>query len=408
MTHTAIAVTGIGLLTPAGTNSRDTFEALCSGRSTAAVDPDLHGAPVDLSCAVPDPHAPEILGRRRTQRMDRFAQLAVLAAREAVADAGLRTGEWLPERVGVVLGTANSSTETLTTELGHYLSGHPERVSPMTLTRSLPSASVAEVTIDLGTRGPSLAVTSACASGSQAIALGADLLRSGSCDIVVVGGSENPRTVTCSLLLGQLRALSRRREEPERASRPFDADRDGLVIGEGAGVLVLERQEHAYARGAVPRALLAGHGSTSDAHHYVAPEPEGRGAEAAMRAALADAGLCPADIDHVNAHATSTPAGDLAEARSLSRLFRGDGPPVTALKSLIGHSLGAAGAIESAITVLTLQHQRIPPTANLERLDPAIDLDVVHKAPRDVRMRAALSNSFAFGGHNSVLVFTTV
>ncbi len=407
MTSAAVAVTGVGLLTPARIGSRDTFDGLCSGRSTAAIDPDLQGAPVDFSCAVPDFRAQEALGRRLAHRMDRFTQLAVLAAREAVTDAGLRTDEWLPERVGVVLGTASSSMEALPTDMGHYLSGHPERISPMSLTRSLPSAPVAEVTIALGARGPSFSVSNACAAGNQAIALGVDLLRSRSCDIVIAGGAESPRTLCCAILLGRLRALSRRRDRPESASRPFDAERDGLVIGEGAGVLVLERQEHAHARGVVPRALLAGHGSTSDAHHYVAPEPEGHGAEAAMRAALADAGLRPVDIDHVNAHATSTTVGDLAEARALNRLFRNDVPPVTAPKSLIGHSLGAAGAVESAITVMTLQHQRIPPTANLERLDPAIALDVVHKGPRDTRMRAALSNSFAFGGHNTVLVFTT-
>ncbi|RLV10324.1 3-oxoacyl-ACP synthase [Streptomyces griseocarneus] len=407
MTSTAVAVTGVGLLTPAGIGSRDTFDAMCSGRSTAEVDPDLKGASVDISCAVPDFRAPELIGRRRTHRMDRFTQLAVVAAREAVDDAGLSTGEWLPERVGAVFGTATSSMETLAVETGHYLDGRPDRISPMSLTRSLPSAPLTEVTLDLGIRGPSLALSTACAAGNQALALGADLLRSGACDIVVAGGSENPRTLPCALLLDKLRALSRRHDLPECASRPFDADRDGLVIGEGAGVLVLERLDHARARGAAPRALLAGHGSTSDAHHYVAPDPEGHGAEAAMRAALTNAGLGPADIDHVNAHATATPAGDLAEARALRRLFPDGAPPVTAPKSVIGHSLGAAGAVESALTVLTLQHQRIPPTANLDMLDPAIDLDVVHGRPRDVRMRAALSNSFAFGGHNTVLVFTT-
>ncbi|MFF7690225.1 beta-ketoacyl-[acyl-carrier-protein] synthase family protein [Streptomyces syringium] len=407
MSRPEVVVTGVGLLTPAGIGAGATFAGLCAGRPTARPDPELRGEPVDFSCAVPGLHAEQVLGRRLSGRTDRFTHMAILAAREAVADAGLSPRQWpAAERVGVLLGSAGSATAAMFRETQHYLSGRRDRISPMTAVCCTPNASVTEVTIDLGARGPGFALSSACAAGNQAIALGCDLLRSGVCDIVVAGGSESARTVVNALLLGRLMALSRRRDDPAGACRPFDAARDGLVLGEGAGVLVLERWRDAAARGVTPRAVLAGHGAVSDAYHYVAPEPEGRGAEEAMRAALADAGLSPGDIDHVNAHATGTPAGDLAEARALRRLFV-DVPPVTALKSQIGHALGAAGAIESAVAVLSLTQQTIPPTANLDHQDPAIGLDVVHRDARLVPLQAVMSNSFGFGGHNSVLVFTS-
>lgn len=400
-----VVVTGVGLVTPAGIGSVATFAGLCSGRSAAAPDPELRGLPVDFSCAVPDLCPDRALGRRLGGRTERFAQMAVLAAREAVFDAGLDPDGWPADRVGVVLGAANSSAPALVQDLRHYWSDHPERVSPMTATRCTPNAPVAEVTLDLGVRGPSLALSTACAAGNQAIALGCELLRSGACDVVIAGGSESARNMVNVVMLAKARALSRRRDAPECASRPFDAERDGLVLGEGAGILVLERCQDARTRGSAPRAFLAGHGSSSDAFHYAAPEPEGRGAEQAMRAALADAGLTPGDIDHVNAHATGTPAGDLAEARALHRLFL-DVPPVTALKSQLGHALGAAGAIESAVAVLSLGAQMIPPTVNLDHQDPAIDLDVVRERARPLALRSVMSNSFGFGGHNTVLVFT--
>ncbi|SPE63586.1 3-oxoacyl-[acyl-carrier-protein] synthase 2 [Streptomyces netropsis] len=405
MTRPAVVVTGVGLVTPAGIGATATFETLCAGRVTAAPDPQLRGLPVDFSYAVPDLRPDRALGRRLSGRMDRFSQMAVIAAREAVADAGLDPGDWPADRVAVLLGASGTSTPALAEDFMSHMQGHPERVSPQTALRSGTSAPVAEVALDLGARGPSLALSSACAAGNQAIALGCELLRSGACDVAITGGSESARTLVHVILLARARALSRRSDAPEFACRPFDADRDGLVLGEGAGVLVLERCEDASVRSVVPRAFLAGHGSSCDAFHYAAPEPEGRGAEQAMRAALADAGLAPGDIDHVSAHATSTPAGDLAEAHALGRLFL-DVPPVTALKSQLGHALGAAGAIESAVAVLSLAEQTIPPTLNLDRQDAAIDLDVVRTCRRQAALRSVMSNSFGFGGHNTVVVFT--
>lgn len=232
------------------------------------------------------------------------------------------------------------------------------------------------------------------------------MLRAGMCDVVVAGGAESVCSRIPAATFGQMRALSVRRAEPAAASRPFDADRDGFVLGEGAAMLVLERVEHARARGAQAQARLAGYGAGCDAHHFIAPHPDGRGAAEAVRAALADADLVPSDIDHVNTHGTSTALNDIAEFRALHSVF-GWPPPVTANKSVLGHAIGGAGAIEAACTVLTLRHQLIPPTANQDRQDPDIDLDVVSKVPRPHRMRAALTTSYGFGGQNAVLAFTT-
>ncbi|MGW0532918.1 beta-ketoacyl-[acyl-carrier-protein] synthase family protein [Streptomyces sp. NPDC003032] len=402
----AVAVTGLGLITPAGVDRDATWAGLSAGVRVAAKDPVLAGLPVDFSCAVPESAGVAALVPGRARRMDPYSRLAVLAAREAVADAGLTPREWPAERVGVVLGVGNSSMLAWPSTFAHLTAGRPERVAPTALPRSMPNTPVAEVTIDLAARGPSFAVAGACASGGYAIAVASDLLRSGTCDIVITGGAESARSTAASACLSQLTALSRHRHDPAGASRPFDAHRDGFVLGEGAGILVLERLEQARARRVTPRALLAGHGSSSDAHHYVSPDPQGAGAERALRAALSHAGLTADDIDHVNAHATSTPVGDLAEARALRRVFGDCPPPVTAVKSVIGHALGGAGGIEAAVTVLSLQEQAVPPTVNLDRLDPEVDLDIIRDERRAVRMRSAVSNSFGFGGHNVVLVFS--
>jgi 3-oxoacyl-[acyl-carrier-protein] synthase II len=406
VTYDDIAVTGIGLVTPAGIGADATWQGLLDGRPTAATDPGLDGLAVDFSCRVPgfEPHL--LLGRSLAGRLDRFAQLALVGARAAITDAGLDSGEWDPVRVGVVLGVGSNSLERYPQEFSRLNNGRAELMSPLAVVRSVPSMAPAEVSLDLGARGPSLSVATACASGTTALGIARDLLRGGACDIVITGGAESgalPAVVAC---FQQMRALSRRTHDPTGASRPFDRDRDGFVLGEGAGILVLERAAHAAARRARPRALLAGFGASTDAHALTAPHPDGRGAAEAMCAALRDAGLAPVDVGHVNAHGTSTSLNDAAEFRALRDVF-GTPPVVTANKSVLGHALGGAGGIEAAVTVLTLQHGMVPPTANLDTLDPDIDLDVVHKVPRPVRLRAALSNSFGFGGQNAVALFTS-
>ncbi|MFF7981355.1 beta-ketoacyl-[acyl-carrier-protein] synthase family protein [Streptomyces sp. NPDC007901] len=401
-----VAVTGLGLVTPAGIGRGAAWEGLCAGDSTAAADPGLDGLPVAFSCRVPDLDAAALLGRRLSRRLDRFTVFALLAAREAVAAAGLAPDGWDGARIGVVMGVGTGSMQGWQPEFDRLANGTPERVSPLALPRSVPNMAAAEIALDLGATGPNMVVSTACASGTSAIGLGRDWLLAGRCDLVLAGGSESARLPMTAACFAQLRALSRRSGAPHSASRPFDRDRDGFVLGEGAGVLVLERVADARARGARPEAYLAGFGASCDAHHVTAPHPGGDGAARALRAALADAGLAPGDVDHVNAHGTSTPQGDAAEHNALHQVFARV-PPVTAVKGAIGHAIGGAGAIEAACTVLSLRHQLVPPTANLDVLDPAMDLDVVTKVPRAHRMRAAVSNSFGFGGQNAVLAFTT-
>ncbi|MGK5628398.1 beta-ketoacyl-[acyl-carrier-protein] synthase family protein [Streptomyces sp. URMC 123] len=405
MTPDDIVVTGLGLVTPAGLGTDATWRGVLAGVSTAATDPLLAGLPVDISCRVPDFDAVALLGRRLEVRLDRVSKLALLAAREAVADAGLADGSWDAERVAVVVGVGTASFERYETEFARLAAGRPHLISPLAIVRSVPSMVAAEISLDLRARGPSLAVSTACASSTTALGVARDLLRGGACDIAVAGGAEANRTRVPAACFAQMRALSRHCHDPAAASRPFDRDRDGFVLGEGAGLLVLERAADARARRAPVRARLAGYGASCDAHHVAVPEPEGHGAAGALRTALRDAGLSPQDIDHVNAHGTATRENDPAEARALRAVFPRV-PPTTSLKGVLGHALGAAGAIEAACTVLTLQHGLIPPTANLDCQDPEIDLDVVRKAPRREPVTAAVSNSFGFGGQNAVVVLT--
>ncbi|MFF4601530.1 beta-ketoacyl-[acyl-carrier-protein] synthase family protein [Streptomyces sp. NPDC001339] len=400
------AVTGIGMITPAGLTTESTWAAVCRGQSTVRTDPDLEGLPVDISCRVDGFDADAVHGRRLARRLDRFTQLALAAAHQAVRDAELDPAAWNAPRVAVVLGVGSNSLHSYFHEFEVLNQGRPELVSPLALPRSVPNMAAAEVAIALDARGPNFTVASACASGATALAVAADLVTSGACDIALAGGAESGRSRMTVTGFHQMHALSQRTDAPHLASRPFDVDRDGFVLSEGAAVLVLERPQHALRRGADPRARLCGHACTSDAYHPVAPHPEGTGVEHALRTALEGAGLEPGDIGHINAHGTSTPTGDVAEARALQRVFGPEPPPVTAPKSILGHALGAAGAIEAALTVLTQQHQLIPPTANLLHQDPDCELDIVTQAPRAAAFGAAISNSFGFGGQNTVLVFT--
>lgn len=373
--------------------------------SYATPDALLAGLPVDFSCAVPDWQPDTVLGRPLSRRLDHPAQMAVLAAREALADAGLSPSCWDPRRVGVIIGAGTASFQQLHDVYSKILTDRHELVSPVALPRSLPSAPVCAVALDLGAQGMSFAPAAACASGAVAIGLALQLLRGGSLDVVVAGGAESGRSMISAVCFSQMGALSTRRGDPSAAARPFDVDRDGFVLGEGAGILVLESLDHARTRRARVHSYLTGYGISTDAHHVTAPHPEGRGLKQALHDALSDASWTPADVDHINAHGTSTHLNDLIEARVLSDVFPRV-PPVTATKGALGHALGASGAIEAALTVLTLRHQSIPPTANLDRPDPALPgLDIVTKSPRPARLRTAISTSVAFGGHNAVLAF---
>ncbi|MBG0857648.1 beta-ketoacyl-[acyl-carrier-protein] synthase family protein [Streptomyces spinoverrucosus] len=398
------AVTGMGVISPAGIGLEPTWRGLLAGTPTAARDPQLAGLPVDISCRVPDFDARQLVGGA-AWRLDRFTVMAVAAARQALADAHLEPAEWEPSRVGVVMGTGTAGMDRYMNEFRKIAAGRPQQVSPLAITRSVPNMSAAEISLDTGATGPSFTVATACASGSTAIGVARDLLRAGTCDIVLAGGAESACCHIPAVCFHRMGALAPRGDDPAGACRPFDSGRSGFVLAEGAGVLVLERPGHARARGVRPRALLTGYAAGCDAHHYAAPEPDGRGAAAALGAALADADLDPRDVDHVNAHGTGTRLNDLAEARALRSVFATP-PPVTSLKGAIGHAIGAAGAIEAAITVMTLQHQVIPPTVNHEDPDLDIDLDVVAKTARGTRVEAAVSASYGFGGQNAALVLT--
>ncbi|MFG3014084.1 beta-ketoacyl-[acyl-carrier-protein] synthase family protein [Streptomyces cinerochromogenes] len=404
MRRSETVVTGIGLATPAGIGADATWRRLCAGTPTASADPGLAGLPVDFSCRVPDAELAAALGRGLRWRTDRFIHLALAAAQEAIRDAGLQPGEWDADRVAVVIGVGSSGRDTDLHVAQCLTSGRYQKISPTTVPRALPNMAAGEIAADLGAKGPGLGVSTACASGATAIGVGRQLLKGGMCDIALVGGAESACGPLSAMGFWRLGALSTRRHDPAGASRPFETERDGFVLAEGAGVLVLERAEHARARGATGKAVLSGFGATSDAHHPTSPHPEGEGAVRALRAALAEAELTPGDVHHVNAHGTSTKVNDRMEAAVLHRVFRGP-PPVTATKSILGHSLGAAGAVEAAVCVLSLQHQSIHPTANLDIPEPGIDLDIVTKAARTCRMDTVMSTSFGFGGQNAVLVF---
>ncbi|MFC8662143.1 beta-ketoacyl-[acyl-carrier-protein] synthase family protein [Streptomyces sp. NPDC057199] len=400
-----IVVTGVGLVTSAGIGVDATWKGVCEGRPTAARNPLLAGLPVDISCTVPGFSAREHVGRRSSLAHDRFTQLGITAAREAVADAGLDPRNWDGARVGVVVGCGLGGVATWETQHRRMLDKGPEAVSALLIPMLVPNMVAGHLAMDLHATGPNLVTATACASGATAIGTALQLLRDGSCDVVVAGGAEagvSPLMVTG---FAQMGALSRRLDEPSAASRPFDADRDGFVIGEGSGMLVLEREADAHARRARVRARIAGYGASADAYQMTAPDPEGVGVLQALRTALAGAGVMPDEVDHVNAHGTSTPLNDAAEAGALRKLL-GEGAAVTSTKGVTGHTLGAAGAIEAVLTVLTVEHGTVPPTANLERQDAEIELDIVAGSPREQKVDVAVSNSFGFGGQNAVLVIT--
>jgi 3-oxoacyl-[acyl-carrier-protein] synthase II len=400
-----IAITGLGLVTPAGIGVPANWARILDAEPAAARDPALAGLAIDFACRVPGFDADALLGRRTAWRLDRYVHLALVAAREAIADAGLQPSTWDSSRTGVVMGTALGGIGTFERAHDTLRAEGADKVSALLIPMMGVNMVAGYIAIDCGAHGPNVVTTTACASGGTAIGTARDLLRTGVCDVVIAGGVEASLTRTIVAGFTRMHALSEQVADPAVASRPFDSGRDGFVIAEGAGVLVLERLAHARARGAVVRARLAGYGASADAFHATAPDPAGQGTERAVRAALADAGVAPGEVDHVNAHGTSTPQGDLAEARMLRRVL-GDRPAVTSTKGVTGHTLGGAGAIEAAYTVLAVQHGIVPPTANLDDPDSTIEVDVVAKAPRHVPIAAAISNSFGFGGQNAVLVFT--
>jgi 3-oxoacyl-[acyl-carrier-protein] synthase II len=410
MSTSDVVVTGLGATTPLGGDVPTTWEALLAGRSGVSriTDDWIAEYPAQLVARLATDPA-EQLDRVRARRLDRSQQVAVVAAEQAWAESGAADSGVAPERVAVVFGTGIGGALTLLGQDDVLEEKGPKRVSPFTIPMLMPNGPAAAVGLAIGAKGGVHAPVSACASGAEAIRWGLDLLRFDRADVVLVGGTEACVHPLPMAGFAAMRAMSTRNDEPERASRPFDKGRDGFVLGEGAAALVLERADSAAARGARVHARLAGAAGTADGYDLVAPHPEGEGAARAISAALRDAGLSPADVGHVNAHATSTPVGDTAEAAAI-RSAIGDHALVSATKSQTGHLLGAAGALESVFTVLALRDQVVPATANLE--DPDDDanvqsLDIVRTEPRRATLTAAVNDSFGFGGHNIALVFAT-
>jgi 3-oxoacyl-[acyl-carrier-protein] synthase II len=404
-----VVVTGIGATTPLGGDVATTWEGLLAGRSgVRRIDDLLAGHPRDAELptriAAPMAVSPDtVLPRVQGRRMDRSQQAALVAAEQAWSDAG--SPEVAPERLAVAIGTGIGGVGSLLEQDGVLEQRGPRQVSPLSVPMLMPNGPAAWVSIRFGARAGVYTPISACASGAEAVVQGARLIAGGLADVVLVGGAEAAITPFTIAGFAQARTLSRRNEEPERASRPFDVDRDGFVLGEGAGVLVLERAAFAAARGARPLARLAGSGVTSDAYHITGPDPTGRGQVAAMLAAVCAAGLAPSDVAHVNAHATSTTVGDPGEAAAIRQAL-GDDVVLTAPKSSMGHLFGAAGAVEAIVTLLSVTRGLVPPTLNLERRAPEVRADVVTGAPREMDVAAAVSNSFGFGGQNVSLLFT--
>ncbi len=408
MTRSDVVVTGLGATTPLGGDVASTWDAMLNGRSgvSALTQEWAEQLPVRIAAQLAvDPAT--VLDRVKLRRLDRSEAIALIAAHQAWADAGLADARPDGERVGVSIGSGIGGAVTLLAQDDILEASGPRRVSPHTVPMLMPNGPAAWVGLELGAQAGVHSVASACATGAEAIALGLDMIRSGRADVVVAGGTEAVIHPLPIAGFASMRAMSTRNDEPQRASRPWDKGRDGFVLGEGAGIVVLERAEHAAARGARVYARLAGSGITSDGYDIVQPHPEGAGAIRAIEKAIADAEVAKSDIVHVNAHATSTPVGDLAEIKALHQAL-GDHPVLTATKSMSGHLLGAAGALESIATILAIRDGVVPPTINLDDPDDSLDLDVVTNKAREMSIEAALNNSFGFGGHNVALVFTRV
>ncbi|GAA3459088.1 beta-ketoacyl-[acyl-carrier-protein] synthase family protein [Saccharothrix longispora] len=403
-----VVVTGLGATTPLGGDVATTWDALLSGRSgvrTLTADfverfelPVKIGAPLAVEPT-------EVLPRVEARRLDRCEQVAVVAARQAWADAGIAEGDVDLERLGVVVGTGIGGAMTLLDQDDLIEQSGLRKVSPLTVPMLMPNGPAAHVGLDLKARAGVHAPVSACASGAEALAWAWRMLKSGEADVVVAGGAEACITTITMAGFIQARTMSTRNDDPTAASRPFDVNRDGFVLGEGAGILVLEREEFARARSARIYGKLAGVGTSSDGHHITAADPEGLGQSRAIAAAIRTAGVDKADVGHVNCHATSTPVGDVIEPQAVRRAI-GDHPLLTAPKGHHGHLLGASGAVEAITTLLSVRDGIVPPTLNLEDQDPRVQLEVVTGEPRKVDLVAAVNNSFGFGGHNVSLVFT--
>ena len=404
-----VVVTGIGIVSPVGLTRETTWKSLLAGES--GIDRisafDAEGLETKIAGEASDFDPTAYVGRKEARRMDRFVQLGVAASLEAVEHAGLQIDASNAERVAVIVSSGIGGIITLSQQIGVMEARGPSRVSPFLVPMMLPDMASGQVSMVLGAKGPNFSTVSACSSGGDAIGVAYDMVGRGVADFALAGGCEAAICPIGVAGFNACKALSKRNDDPQKASRPFDAGRDGFVMGEGGAVLVLENLQSAQERGAEPMAEIVGYGSTADAHHITQPAPEGEGGARAMQIALDDAGLHPKGIDYINAHGTSTPLNDRNETIAMKTVFGDEAYriPISSTKSMTGHLLGASGALEAAVSVMAVERGAAPPTINLETPDPDCDLDYVPHLARRGRIGTVMSNSFGFGGHNASLVF---
>src|ERR687888_101910 len=403
-----VVITGVGMVTPLGNDPDSTWENLVAGESGAGpiTHFDASEYAVRFACEAKDFDPTAWIERKQARRMDRFSQLALSAARMAEADSGIDIASE-PERVGAAVATGIGGLNAFEDCLQVLLERGPDRTSPFSIIQIIPNMAAAWVSMELGTKGPLATETTACAASNMAIGDGLDAIRLGRADVMLCGGTEASVTEGGIAGVGAMRALSRRNDDPQRASRPFDAERDGFVMGEAGAIVVLEELEHAKARGARIYAELLGYGVSSDAEHITEPDPTGENPARSMTMAFRDAGISPDEVDYVNAHGTSTPLGDASETRVLKIALGEENArktPVSSTKGATGHCLGAAGAVEAMFTILAVNRDTLPPTINYDEPDPECDLDYIPNESREADVRVGVSNSFGFGGHNATIV----
>ncbi|PWB77998.1 MAG: beta-ketoacyl-[acyl-carrier-protein] synthase II [Anaerolineales bacterium] len=405
-----VVVTGMGCISPVGNNVKETWDSLLAGKSGAGMIThfDASRYKTKFAAEVKGFDATEVFGPREARKMDRFTQFAVAVTIEALEDSGLKIDDTNRDRIGVLIGTGIGGIGTIMDQADVMRERGPERVSPFLVPMMISDSAAGLLAIRFGARGPNMSLATACASGNNAIGEATEMIRRGAADVMIAGASEGALVPLAMAGMNVMGALSTRNEDPLTASRPFDKDRDGFLMGEGAGVLILESLEHAEARGAKILCELSGYGTTDDAYHISAPAENGAGAALSMKLALENAGLEIADIDYINAHGTSTPLNDKSETAAIKTVFgeQAYNIPISSTKSMTGHLLGASGAVEAVFSILAMREGVIPPTINYQTPDPECDLDYVPNQSRKAEIDHAMSNSFGFGGHNATLVFS--
>ncbi|HSG90648.1 MAG TPA: beta-ketoacyl-ACP synthase II [Pseudomonadales bacterium] len=411
MSGRRVVVTGLGMLTPVGLDVPETWANICAGKSGAATIEsfDVSDFSVRFSASVKNFDVTRYMDAKEARRVDIFVQYGMAAAIQAVEDSGIEVTDADADRYGIAIGSGIGGIVTIEKTHDTLNNSGPRRVSPFFVPGSVINMISGNISIRYGLKGPNLAIVTACTTGTHNIGLAGRLIRDGDVDVMVAGGAEMATSPVPLAAFSSMKALSQRNDDPEAASRPWDRDRDGFVLGDGAGVIVLEEYEHAKARGAKIYAELAGFGMSGDAFHITSPPPDGAGAVAAMRNALRNAGMDASEIQYINAHGTSTGAGDVAETAAIKTVFNGGSDVmVSSTKSMIGHLLGAAGSVESIFSILAIRDGVVPPTINLDNPDEGCDLDYVPHTAREVQIDAALSNSFGFGGTNGTLIFRRI